>query len=129
MITIIFCAQAHSPEDAEDGMQFMQEMIDLSQHQQQEGGAILSDLIFVSDHFSGLLVWFVCCCCSFVCLLLLFVCLFVCCCCFCCFVLLLWQYYFDDCLRIVFVLLQVREEKIVFILFFVKIFSASLGYF
>jgi hypothetical protein len=28
--------QAHSPEDAEDGMQFMQEMIELSKLQQHE---------------------------------------------------------------------------------------------
>ena len=35
--------QAHSPEDAEDGMQFMQEMIELSKHQQQEGGSSCAD--------------------------------------------------------------------------------------
>ena len=45
LATILLWWQAHSPEDAEDGMQFMQEMIDLSQHQQQEGETILSGLV------------------------------------------------------------------------------------
>ena len=45
LAVILLWWQAHSPEDAEDGMQFMQEMIDLSQHQQQEGETILSGLI------------------------------------------------------------------------------------
>ena len=46
LATILLWWQAHSPEDAEDGMQFMQEMIDLSQHQQQEGETILSGLVW-----------------------------------------------------------------------------------
>ena len=34
-------AQATTPEDAEDGMLFMQEMIELSKTQQAEGGFVL----------------------------------------------------------------------------------------
>ena len=54
LATILLWWQAHSPEDAEDGMQFMQEMIDLSQHQQQERETILSGLVLSCLVLSGL---------------------------------------------------------------------------